>query len=731
MPPAESAAVLEERRRRVARVRAGAVPPLAEAFAARGDSAPRAGEVLVPGAAVALVPGSGQAGGAGGWAGTCGKTQVAAWLAESAWRSGGVEVLAWVAAESRASVLSGYAEAAARLGLGQPGDGEAAAARFAAWLGSTPRPWLVVLDGLRDPADVQGLWPAGAAGRLIVTTAQPENAGSGALVLPVGFLAPREAVSYLSDRLSGDPDHRAGQMDLALELGGEPAALAHAAAVIETSELSCRDYQEIFQRHRAALEQSGAGAVAAAEVTWRLSARHAEILNKDAGTWPMLVLASLLGGHGIPLAVLTGPVACRYLAGDGPGSPGLGWSAIGTLGMAGLLGLDRGATPPVARVGGALRASVLATVLPELAAEAAGAAADALLEAWHRDQPSSPLAALLRSCATSLLDAAGDALWAGGSCHRVLLAAGRSLDAARVHGPAAAWWQQLTERSARVLGQPGGKHHPDTVVAAGLLADALVAAGQGGTAVEWAQWVLTARTGALGPDHRGTIAARAGLGRALAAAGHFQDAVTVLEAATRQAERACGRGDDVTLAAVEDHAAVCLAAGQPREAARLLKRVLTGRERTQGPDDPATLASGGRLAAAFLAAGQFRDATRLCEELLARSERARGPDDPGTLAAVARLAAACSTAGQVSAALRHYQRAADGYEQALGAGHPSTLACLGELARAYYDAGHLGDAVTVLRAAIISAGDALSPGDPVTGTLRALLAGITEDTAAR
>src|SRR5580693_5302109 len=133
MPPASvRAAVLEEGRPGVARVRAGAVPPLAEAFATRADSAPRAGEVLVPGAAVALVPEGPQAGGAGGWAGTCGKTQVAAWLAESAWHSGEVEVLAWVAAGSRASVLSGYAEAAARLGLGQPGDGEAAAARFAA-----------------------------------------------------------------------------------------------------------------------------------------------------------------------------------------------------------------------------------------------------------------------------------------------------------------------------------------------------------------------------------------------------------------------------------------------------------------------------------------------------------------------------------------------------------------------------------------------------------------------
>ena len=103
---------------------------------------------------------------------------------------GGLDLVAWVAAASRASVLSGYAEAASRLGLDQPGGGEAAAARFAAWLRSTPRPWLVVLDDLRDPADLEGLWPAGAAGRLIVTADDPEAAGGGAQVLPVGCFTP-------------------------------------------------------------------------------------------------------------------------------------------------------------------------------------------------------------------------------------------------------------------------------------------------------------------------------------------------------------------------------------------------------------------------------------------------------------------------------------------------------------------------------------------------------------
>ena len=463
-------------------MQSGLVPPLARGLSARHESAPGLDRVLVPGGAVILAPE--QAAKAPEWQAATGKTQLAAYAAQSLRWPGGLDLVAWVTAASRASVLSGYAEAASRLGLDRTGDAEAAAARFAAWLRSTPRPWLVVLDDLRDPADLEGLWPAGSSGRLIVTADDPEAAGGRAPVLPVGCFTTREAVGYLSERLSTDPDHRAGQLDLALELGGEPAALAHASAVIETSELACRDYQEIFRRRRARSSGPGPGRVPAAAVTWAMSAEHAEILRPGGGTWPLLVLAALLSGHGIPLAVLTAPAACQYLgAGDGPAGAERAWAAVRALRDAGLLDIDGAGAPPVARMSAALQASVRAAAGPELTERAIGAAADALVEAWPKDQPGAPLAALLRSCAASLLQAGGDALWAGGRCHQVLLTAGHSLNAAGLAGPAAAWWQQLTERSTRLLGE----RHPDTVVAGGLLAGALLTAGQAGDSVTWSR----------------------------------------------------------------------------------------------------------------------------------------------------------------------------------------------------------------------------------------------------
>ena len=325
----------------------------------------------------------------------------------------------------------------------------------------------MVLDGLRDPADLEGLWPAGASGRLLITADDPEAVGGRAPVLPVGCFTTREAVGYLSVRLSTDPDHRAGQLDLAQELGGEPAALAHASAVIESSELTCRDYQEIFRQRRALLERTGTGRVPAAAVTWTISAEHAEILMPEGGTWPLLVLAALLSGPGIPLAVFTAPAACQYLgAGAGPAGEERAGAAVRTLGDAGLLDIDGAGAPPVAWMSAALQASVRAAAATELTERAIRAAADALVQAWPKDQPGSPLAVVLRSCAASLLQAGGDALWAGGRCHQVLLTAGHSLSAAGLAGPAApggssslsaapgSWASAMQTRSQRAACSP-------------------------------------------------------------------------------------------------------------------------------------------------------------------------------------------------------------------------------------------------------------------------------------
>ena len=109
-------------------------------------------------------PGRAPAGGSRDWLASCGKTQLAAGLAESLWQSGKVDLLVWVDATSRASVLSGYVAAAVAAQRHRSGgDAEAVATRFVSWLAETSRPWL---RGARRPDRSRPTWTGcGRAGR--------------------------------------------------------------------------------------------------------------------------------------------------------------------------------------------------------------------------------------------------------------------------------------------------------------------------------------------------------------------------------------------------------------------------------------------------------------------------------------------------------------------------------------------------------------------------------------
>src|ERR1035437_1748445 len=68
-------------------VRSGGVPPLADGFIARPETATGLGAALLPGTTVVLVPGQAVVEGSRDWLGSCGKTQLAGGVAGSLWAS--------------------------------------------------------------------------------------------------------------------------------------------------------------------------------------------------------------------------------------------------------------------------------------------------------------------------------------------------------------------------------------------------------------------------------------------------------------------------------------------------------------------------------------------------------------------------------------------------------------------------------------------------------------------
>ncbi|MFY9931970.1 MAG: tetratricopeptide repeat protein [Streptosporangiaceae bacterium] len=693
------------------------MPSLLDGFSPRPDTAPALEPELVPGAAVALVPADELS--------SSGKTQLAAYFAESLWRSNQIEVLAWIVATDRSSLLSGFVQAASAAGINYAGDAESVSARLIDWLATTDRSWLVVLDDLRNAADADGLWPAGPAGRLLITTGDATTVSGDhqALTLKVPAFSSREAMNFLSGRLGTDPAQRSGAIDLVGDLGCEPVALAQASAVIASSGLSCRDYRHNFTQRQAQLGAAGVTGSSAASVTWTFSAEYADHLSRGAGVRPLLALIALLDGHAIPGSVFNTVAISEYLSGDGATGqpdPARAWATVNSLRQAGLLTVAEG-SPPTVRISSVVQNAIRTAIPAALIEGAARAAANALVETWPLDDQRSWLATDLRACAASLRVVEGDPLWAGGRAHPLLSLTGQSLDSARQTGPAVSYWRALAADSERIL----GRTTPDTLMASSKLAEALLKAGQAAEAATRFERIQHDRASAFGPDHPSTIMTRVWLGRALIAAGQPEKALAVLIEAVASSEHVCGPDHADTLTAREEYATASRAAGHASDAIRAYRGLLADRQRLQGPRHADTMTTSLKLADSYLAANQVKDAIAQYKQVLADREGMLGSGHPDTLQARAGLASAQFAAGRMSAALQSYEETCAGYKRALGADHPTTLARQADLANAYYATGRLGDATTLLTDAVARCEVALPPGDPLTLAMRASLTNIT------
>jgi tetratricopeptide (TPR) repeat protein len=709
------------------RFRIGQVPPLAEGYTDRPDTADGIMDILIPGSAAALVSSQASAQGMPNWLGACGKTQIAALIAESLWRSQAIEVLIWISVTNRASILSGFVEASvAATGIEPTGTAESVAVRFVSWLGETGQPWLVILDDVPDTIDLDGLWPAGPAGRLLVTCSRPASSvgGPGTRVIPVEFFSIREALNGLTERLSTNPFQRQGAIDLVETLGREPLALAQAAAVVASSNLTCRDYRDFLISRREQLWPGSGEMPSAAMVTWILSLERAESLLSGESVRLMVVLVALLDGHGIPGAIFATRAVAEYLGvpptqSSAAADSKWAWDTLLAIERTGLISVNRAVTPPTVGMSSAVQTAIRLAAPAQVQEPAARAAASALLELWPAAEPQPWAAASLRANAASLQDSAADVLWADG-CHPLLLRTGRSLDEARMVSSAVEYWQDLAARCDTKL-PPG---HPDAVVVADKLAAAYLKAGQARDAVQWYQRVLAERTSELAPGHPAIVATRVSLARALIMAGERVDAVTVLLRAVAECEQFRGATHPDTLSARDELAAAYQMAGDFSAAGRLLARSLGDREQLQGPRDPQTIATRDRLAAACLNEGKIRDAIKHYKRALADREKVLGRGHPDTIATAASLSAAYRAAGRMPAAMQLAEQCCADSEQVLGPDHADTLVRLVNLAHLYYAVGRVGDAEALLRETVVRCERTLPPGDALTRTVRQSLANI-------
>ncbi|MEV4706268.1 tetratricopeptide repeat protein [Actinoplanes sp. NPDC049316] len=647
--------------------------------------------------------------------GGVGKTQLAAAAFHRARAGGGL--LAWVTATTRQSVLSTYARMWRALAAGTPDGGtlghdeETQADLLLAWLRAPDRPWLVVLDDVDDPAELDSLWPVAAHGRVIVTTRRRDALmmRPAVRVVPVGMFHPEESVAYLLGRLSLDPaggrPEPADLAGLANSLGHFPLALSQAAAFLIDTGVTVASYHRMVEDSGEQLADlfppsspadGHAGTVA---TTWRLAADRAALLAPAGSVARMLDLVSVLAPAGTPEQVLLGPAA-REWVGGGERSALLALRALHRLS---LVDHHRGVVVMHALVQRAVRESAP----PEAGARLALAAANALEEAWAAHGGESGFDAAAYDGVSALRRVAGEHLWAGGM-HPVLRRIPEHLAAAGRTAAARSAAEELL-REARTR---HGERHRDVVFLQTQVAWAISDLGDPAGALEILTPLCRRAEELLGADDPDTLAARLYEARQLYEVGAAQDAFHRLQSLADAAGTALGPRHRLSLRVQRFLAVSRGLCGDPAGAYASLTELAAELSEELGPRHPETLealAESGRWTGE---AGDTRGAVAAYEAATEGFVATLGPLHPETLTTRHNLAYWCGLAGRPDRAVRDLSTVVHDAEHALGSRHPTTITFRANLAYWRGSAGQADQGRAELTALLPLAEEVFGPAHP-------------------
>lgn len=747
-------------------VRVGALPALADCYQVRAltTTLKRGAEALRPAPITQVLTGLGGVG----------KSQLAAAYARSC--ADTVDLVLWVTATRREAVLAAYAQAVAQLGLHVSDDVEVAAGRFQSWMQTTDRSWLVVLDDVADPADLQGLWPEGPRGCTLVTTRRTDSTmfGRGRRRISVGLFTQDEARRYLTAKLEENlsPDAVKQVDDLAADLGYLPLALAQAAAFMLNRNETCAEYRTRFaDRSRRLSEVFPTDALAddyrlTIAVTWSISIEAADHIAPIGTSHALLQLLSVLDPNGVPADLLRTKELCNYIlarratamSGAYPSQTRDGaavlkrrrwWQirrsgqashcddilserdcldALQNLARLSLVTIDAGiGLPGVIRIHGLVqRASTDELDVEELRATAR-AAATALMESWPDVENDSRLGQLLRANAAILTTREESALWEP-DAHLILARVGRSLGECGLVAAAAEYWVQMV----RDASQHWGPDDPRTLDARSGVAYWRGHTGDFAGARAAFEELLADRLRIQGTKHPATLKTRGSVARWCGHSGDQIRAVEELEQLLPKLLRLLGPDDPEVLVTRSNLAFWQGEAGDPTKAVPILEELQSDQVRVLGPDDRDTLTTRHNIAYFRGRAGDPSGAANAFKQLVADYLRVLGPDHPETLLTRGKVARWEGEAGFAVKAAAGFEELLTDYLRVLGPDHPDTMNTRGSIARWR---GEAGDGVGAIRASAQLLADhirVLGPDHPDTLTSRhnlAFLRGSTGDPA--
>lgn len=543
------------------------------------------------------------------------------------WVSGKTEdhpLVWWITAENRSELDAGLAGLAAAM---QPAlidvlTQEALRERALQWL-SGHDSWLLVLDNVSEPADVEPLLARVGRGKVLITSRQAAGWYGIARVVTLDVPDRSESVEMFTRIVThAGPRDTSGADALCATLGQLPLAVAQAAAYCAVTRTSATEYLRQLAEYPGELYEipvdGGAEGGQAVAWTWRLTLDRLAAVDPLTGT--ILRVLAWWGPDRIPRVLL-----------------------------------DRIAAPfAVRRALGRLASHSMLTLHEDGAASV------------HR---------LVQAVARTADDSDPHRRAEDVEAARIVAEETLGLVAPAESGSAADWgtWRELLphiETYAQHV--PAGK---DTGSTAELLDRAgwfLLYRGDSLAAVELFDRVVESRERLFGADHWLTACGREGIAEAWSREGALFDAGELQARAVADLELALGEDRPETHRARSRLAVTLRHMGETRSAVELLEAAAAGLERLLGPGHSDTLWAMNGLAVACQADGRPERAIALHERTLEERRTRLGPGHPDTLTSRLNLVWLYEGVGQGDRAAAEFGRIMDDSVRFLGDDHPFT-----------------------------------------------------------
>ncbi len=582
----------------------------------------------------------------------------------------------WIPAETPGELDTGLAELAVAL---QPPlrdilSRDALRDQALRWL-SAHDGWLLILDNVVDPADIEPLLARATRGRVLVTTRRATGwHGVVARSVRLDVLEADEAVELFTRILALADVHEVdGAADVCAELGHLPLAVEQAAAYCADAAMPPYEYLDLLTRYPADLYGHGRPAIGR---TWRVTLDR--LTAEDPLTARILRVLAWFAPDGIPRALLDGLADRPRLM-----------RAIGRLASHSMIRTHEK---------GFLSVHRLVQDVSRTADESDAEEGDPHRRSADIDAALETAIDLLNQVQPRWQQEEDWPAWALLLPHIVALAEHlpTGAEAARLVRVLHAFVPVLSESGAFAL------YHKGYELAFDLLRPA----------VDICELYP-------GDDRaRERVIARNSLGQAYAALGDVRTGMAQVEQALADAEQHLGKEDRDTLTVRVTLANQHRDIGQVDEAVRLLERVLADIERTVGADSLDAHWARCNLGTAYRTVGRTDAARRLLTRSVAEGVRLLGEDHSHVIMLRSALGQTHLDAGKISRAVAVSERALADARARFGAHHPTMVEVLRGLARVYVEAGRRDEAVPLLEEALEAAADSLGDDHPETIALR-------------